>query len=711
MAATAGDVFWTSTFEKVRELADVEVAKASSNLRDPFGPELLERERFKVCDFEPELSGRCAQEAATLFEGLAKSPHISASTLGSDFAENKLINDPYLQAVLKIGLLQNASSNDCDPKAADVGQNSKSTTRVVNLARRMLEQPLPSTLPSAVLSKGTCPSNAGIEADSAASGTQMKKAVVDDDLGKVDEQGPGEVAPAKEPARTVAFEQFRLEDIPREEIQRRLNRGEVAPRDEWIPSAGGPGSKDFKRKRISRPEWHARQLFGLQLKEKGLKAFTDGDLEAADTFFTQGIHLLELYEIAKSEAEISGGKSLSEALAATEVTDAVAATKAEATPSYQGKESEKSDERNQADQDQWELEKLLFSFRKNKAAVCLKIGHYRAAIECCNNALADNARDSHMKFLRGRAYTELGCYDTAAEDLEGIVRDPFAEDRHKAAASHMLTRLAADMKKNSSKLRRLIGVSPSTPMTSYESALHQLWLEEARADKADKADKAGKADKASGMDSNAPLTSPSTSTTAKAMERGESGPRDTPTDTAESYRDTATSGTSKPWQWSENTASRLKPEIESKDLINLLKELLICYQSPAVRRKLEQVRLQVDFDERKTIKKYRQILPEHVLPIFRRYLKPETLRSDCIDNATAAEMGDSADSIVEVRNDGNEEPTSPTTSAYDDHLRRFNKAVAYYQHAPSVEDDTRSQVKDLIRVLRETLLGDTQDLD
>lgn len=31
-------------------------------------------------------------------------------------------------------------------------------------------------------------------------------------------------------------ETFQLEDVPRLELQKRLNRGEIAPRDEWIPS-------------------------------------------------------------------------------------------------------------------------------------------------------------------------------------------------------------------------------------------------------------------------------------------------------------------------------------------------------------------------------------------------------------------------------------------------------------------------------------------
>lgn len=35
----------------------------------------------------------------------------------------------------------------------------------------------------------------------------------------------------------VSPEVFTLEEVPRAELQKRLNRGEIAPRDEWIPSS------------------------------------------------------------------------------------------------------------------------------------------------------------------------------------------------------------------------------------------------------------------------------------------------------------------------------------------------------------------------------------------------------------------------------------------------------------------------------------------
>lgn len=44
------------------------------------------------------------------------------------------------------------------------------------------------------------------------------------------------IVPLNPKLTKVTPEEFTIDDVPRAELQKRLNRGEIAPRDEWIPS-------------------------------------------------------------------------------------------------------------------------------------------------------------------------------------------------------------------------------------------------------------------------------------------------------------------------------------------------------------------------------------------------------------------------------------------------------------------------------------------
>eukprot|EP01054_Gregarina_sp_Poly1_P000064 Gregarina_sp_Poly_1__63@NODE_1012_length_5366_cov_118_438762_g159_i2_p1_GENE_NODE_1012_length_5366_cov_118_438762_g159_i2NODE_1012_length_5366_cov_118_438762_g159_i2_p1_ORF_typecomplete_len535_score99_74TPR_15/PF13429_6/0_00017TPR_15/PF13429_6/0_00012TPR_16/PF13432_6/3e03TPR_16/PF13432_6/3_7e02TPR_16/PF13432_6/2_6e07ANAPC3/PF12895_7/2_1e03ANAPC3/PF12895_7/1_6e06TPR_19/PF14559_6/1_1e02TPR_19/PF14559_6/5_2e06TPR_21/PF09976_9/7e03TPR_21/PF09976_9/1_1e05BTAD/PF03704_17/5_6e03BTAD/PF03704_17/0_0055DU len=201
----------------------------------------------------------------------------------------------------------------------------------------------------------------------------------------------------------VSHKPFELRDVPQDELRRRLNRGEIAPKDEWIPS-----SDTKQKKSVSIQEAHERLKFAETLKKDATEKMQLGQLEEAATVFAQGSHLLEYYKCDSDSCV------------------------------------------------QEQITSELRRFRLNYCNVNLKLKKYREAIKFLDDQLKEDPNDGRSIYLRGRCYELAGDFEKAWDQYYQLFRNVFVSDSDKLCGLYALHRLRGDYKENSSKLRMMV---------------------------------------------------------------------------------------------------------------------------------------------------------------------------------------------------------------------------------------------------------------
>lgn len=125
---------------------------------------------------------------------------------------------------------------------------------------------------------------------------------------------------------TVSSPYFAIDDLPADEVRRRLNAGEIAPREEWIPSEDPKNKKN-----INKSEFEARKDFSDMLEAQAKKALAEDNMPQALTVYSQGVNLWNVCTTKSFAEEV-------------------------------------------------EISELLAKFRRNRAVVALKLESYHTAI-------------------------------------------------------------------------------------------------------------------------------------------------------------------------------------------------------------------------------------------------------------------------------------------------------------------------------------------
>lgn len=173
-------------------------------------------------------------------------------------------------------------------------------------------------------------------------------------------------------------------DIPKDELAERLSKGEIMPRDEWIPGI----SKGKRKLDIQSLKQHL--TLGEQMRRDGRESFEKGDYEMAFTRFTQGVQLLNWVEGSNSD-------------------------------------------------DNRLVEEMYVTHLRNQALAAIKCEKYHEALKACNTIIQDiDEHDCKARYRRGKAYGLLGMVTFAKDDYVFILKSPYADrDSVKAAKAAM----------------------------------------------------------------------------------------------------------------------------------------------------------------------------------------------------------------------------------------------------------------------------------
>lgn len=202
-------------------------------------------------------------------------------------------------------------------------------------------------------------------------------------------------------------------DLPSDELAERLSKGEIMPRDEWIPGQGR------ERRTLRGPEVEAHLAFGKRLHTEGNEAFRNNQLELALTRYTQGAQLLNWVE--GETAEITG-----------------------------------------------RINDLLLVFLKNQAAASLLLGEYRITEEATTCALKLDPHDSKALYRRAEAFVCLGNLPAAKDDYMAIIKSPYSDSAAILAARQGIRRIRSVVSKWKSDVRRLVTSATEDVVFSFD---------------------------------------------------------------------------------------------------------------------------------------------------------------------------------------------------------------------------------------------------
>eukprot|EP01055_Gregarina_sp_Pseudo9_P000271 Gregarina_sp_Pseudo_9__270@NODE_1172_length_1814_cov_32_596620_g1098_i0_p1_GENE_NODE_1172_length_1814_cov_32_596620_g1098_i0NODE_1172_length_1814_cov_32_596620_g1098_i0_p1_ORF_typecomplete_len553_score142_69TPR_21/PF09976_9/0_00063TPR_16/PF13432_6/1_6e02TPR_16/PF13432_6/1_6e04TPR_16/PF13432_6/0_00074TPR_19/PF14559_6/3_3e03TPR_19/PF14559_6/1_5e04TPR_19/PF14559_6/0_0021ANAPC3/PF12895_7/0_11TPR_15/PF13429_6/2_9e03TPR_15/PF13429_6/0_21TPR_14/PF13428_6/3_1e03TPR_14/PF13428_6/2_4e02TPR_14/PF13428_6/1_ len=216
-------------------------------------------------------------------------------------------------------------------------------------------------------------------------------------------EGAAELGSAENKIDQVSFRPFELTDVPPAELRRRLNKGEIAPRDEWLPT-----QDTTNKKSVSVAEGRERLGFAERLRSEASKRLEAKNAEEAVTLYIQGCHLLEYY---RCDVDVTLDEMI-----------------------------------------QTELRR----FRLNAARLSLKLHRFREAITFVEDQLKDSPHDGNALYLRGRGYELAGDFDLARLNYAALRQDAYASDDDRKCGLFALHRLHSKHTLNSQKLKNIV---------------------------------------------------------------------------------------------------------------------------------------------------------------------------------------------------------------------------------------------------------------
>eukprot|EP00922_Rhytidocystis_sp_ex-Travisia-forbesii_P004895 GHVS01007165.1.p1 GENE.GHVS01007165.1~~GHVS01007165.1.p1 ORF type:complete len:537 (-),score=97.02 GHVS01007165.1:187-1797(-) len=191
-------------------------------------------------------------------------------------------------------------------------------------------------------------------------------------------------------------------DIPQEELAERLSKGEIMPRDEWIP-----GVSKGKRK-LDANSLKQHLTLGEQMRRDGVESYKKEDYEMAFTRFTQGVQLLNWVEGSNSD-------------------------------------------------DNRMAEEMFVAHLRNQALAAIKCEKYHEALKACNTIIQDiDEHDCKAHYRRGKAYGLLGMVKYAKDDYVFIIKSPYADRDSVKAAKAAMNELRAILNKYKNNARDIV---------------------------------------------------------------------------------------------------------------------------------------------------------------------------------------------------------------------------------------------------------------
>lgn len=357
-------------------------------------------------------------------------------------------------------------------------------------------------------------------------------------------------------------------DLPQEELAERMAKGEICPRNEWIPGI----SKGKRPLEGAALEEHL--AFGERLLREGRAAFVAGDMEMAYMRFKQGVELLNWVEATDS-------------------------------------------------QNQKRVEDMYSLFLKNTAQAALKLGKYQEAIRACTTVLQDlDEHDAKARYRRGKAYLLLGMTKSAKDDFMFILKSPYSTNEGVHAARLGLQELRRVLNTSAEDARKTLSRSISGCLFSRDRHREAQGPRLAPAEETEESENDSRLHtplhaEAENADFRLPPSKASehlfsNKQTNKYRHNSESYPIDEPISDQAITPD------------NETRARRCKEKKEEPPLSlettqEILIDLLDAYTSEPVASKLKELRSLADFDYRRVVLRCRKYLPEVQRPILQRH--------------------------------------------------------------------------------------------
>ncbi|CDI79502.1 hypothetical protein, conserved [Eimeria acervulina] len=360
-------------------------------------------------------------------------------------------------------------------------------------------------------------------------------------------------------------------DLPQAELAERMSKGEICPRDEWIPGI----SKGKRPLEGGALEEHLS--FGDRLSLEGRQAYAAGDYETAFMRFKQGIELLNWVEARDKENQ------------------------------------------------QKRIDEAFSLFLKNAAQAAIQLGKYQEAIRACTTVIQEiDEHDSKARYRRGKAYLLLGMTKSAKDDFMFILKSPYSTNEGVHAARLGLQELRSVVNKNEIEAKRTLhrGISGclfsqgrnTSKETDNLNIAADKESEKYEEDKPQLQSHLLHADDEHAEEFRLP-PSKATEHTFNEKIKQRNPKRFIYED--EDISDQATTPEAETRKGKENKAEG--PPLSLEKTRNILIDFLDAYTSEPVASKLRELRSLADFDYKRVIIRCRKYLPEVQRPILQKH--------------------------------------------------------------------------------------------
>ncbi|KAF7456209.1 TPR repeat-containing protein [Cryptosporidium felis] len=221
-------------------------------------------------------------------------------------------------------------------------------------------------------------------------------------------------------------------------------------------------------------------------------------------------------------------------------------------------------------------------FLKNQALLALKLGKYNDSIQSCNKVLKIDDCDEKSIFRRGECFLMLGRFEEAKKDFRFICEfDYFSRDA-KAQSRKKLVEIMKRSKSNNKVSKGIIGRLDGLMQENRDSGRTSAPEEASQALQ--------------------PPYSPRVSGPPGAVLQ------------------TPHSGNDGPSHSSTSTPKReIEPHFDLETTKDILEELLFRYSSEEFEKQLFQLRKLSDYDEKRLLRRLKNVLPEVNIPVFQKH--------------------------------------------------------------------------------------------
>ncbi|KAL8432419.1 hypothetical protein Efla_000196 [Eimeria flavescens] len=362
-------------------------------------------------------------------------------------------------------------------------------------------------------------------------------------------------------------------DLPSSELAERMSKGEICPREEWIPGI----SKGKRPLDTAALEEHLS--FGERLAREGREAYAARDYDTAFMRFRQGEELVNWVEARDAVRQRS-------------------------------------------------VDDMYCMFLRNVAQSALKLEKYQEAIRASTTIIQQlDEHDSKARYRRGRAYLLLGMAKCAKDDFLFILKSPYSTNEAVHAARLGLEDLRRVVSRSETEAKTTVrkGLSGglfSRGRLTEEEAIRATFSADTNADE----ENFGEPEDDLGFRLPPLQKFRGSASSLVSMSEEDASlpyfPTSGETKGVASYQLNRAQGSSA------NSEDAERPPLNLDETRNLLLDLLDAYTSEPVASQLNELRSLADFDYRRVVLRARKFLPQIQAPILSRHgLQGESHRS------------------------------------------------------------------------------------